>query len=67
MNNTEFIVNPFLNLLNYDSDDLNKLYEEHKNVFIICCKDEELISKEIYHYNIEKDIFNKIKKKFNIS
>jgi len=62
MNNTEFIVNPFLNLLNYDSDDLNKLYEEHKNVFIICCKDEELISKEIYHYNIEKDIFNKIKK-----
>ena len=62
MNNSEIIVNPFLNLLNYDSDDLNELYEEHKNVFIICCKNEESISKEIYHYNIEKDVFNKIKK-----
>ncbi len=63
MNNNEIIVNPFLNLLNDDSNDINKLYEEYKEVYIICCKDNEVISKEIYQYHIDKNILSDIKKK----
>lgn len=64
MNNSEIIVNPFLNLLNDESENINKLYDEYKDVFIICCKNEEVISKEIYQYYIDKNILNEIKKNY---
>jgi hypothetical protein len=63
MNNNEIIVNPFLNLLNFESTSIDKLYEEYKYVYIICLKPNEHIDNEIYKYNINKIKFNEIKKK----
>ena len=59
MNNTETIINPFLNLLNYNS---NNLYKDYKQVFIICSKTPTQINNDIYQYHIDKHIFNEIKK-----
>ena len=63
MNVSEIIVNPFLNLLNDDSDNINKIYEEYKEVFIICCKNNETVGKEIYQYYIDKQVLSDVKKK----
>ena len=61
MNNDEIIVNPFLNLLNYELISIDKLYEEYKYVYIICSKPHENIDNDIYKYNINKNKFNEIK------
>lgn len=57
------IVNPYLNLIKLHGINYNDLYNEYKNVYVICNKTDDYIDSIIYNYYIDKNKFNEINKK----